>query len=232
MANKNFYMVLDTETCGELVFDIGFKVIDRAGNCYAQGSYVVKEFIDDPAALDMFNDRFTRNKIGKYYFNLWNNSGNFEVATFPQIRNIINYNLYHFNAILCAYNIAFDVTHLEKTANYFGIPHFFEVECKTLDVWHMAMSVLGTNNYIKFCINHKFLTNAGNIPTGAEIMYRFITNDIEFIEEHTARADCDIEAAIMVKCFNRKKHFETSTVGMCLHCKEWQRIQEQFENLK
>lgn len=232
MATKKYYMVLDTETCGELVFDVGFKIIDRAGNCYSEGSYVVKEFITNPIDSNLFTDRFTKDKIAQYYFDLWNNGGNFEVVSFAKIRNIINYNLYKYNAILCAYNIAFDIQHIAKTAQYFGIPEFFEVNCDTLDIWHMAMSVLGTNKYIKFCMANGLLTKAGNIPTGAEPMYRYLTNNVSFIEAHTARADCEIESAIMIKCFNRKKHFETSTVGACLHNKEWQRIQEQFNNLK
>ena len=65
MSNKKYYMVIDTETCGDYVFDIGYRLIDRKGNCYANGSYVVKEFINDPAKLDMFNDRFTCGTLTK-----------------------------------------------------------------------------------------------------------------------------------------------------------------------
>lgn len=231
MAKKKFYMVIDTETCGDYVFDIGYRVIDRAGNCYANGSYVVAEFIENPATLNMFNDRFTRDKIGKYYFDLWADNGGFNVLDFYSIMCEVNEVRNDFNAIVCAYNIAFDLLHLDKTADYFGYDNFFNSDIQTLDIWHMAMCVLGTNNYIRFCIANDFLTNGGNIATGAEIMYRYICNDVEFKEAHTAHEDCIIECKIMHKCFSRKKHFETSTVGMCIHNKEWQRIQTKYKEL-
>ena len=227
MTKKNYYMVLDTETCGDYVFDIGYRVIDRNGDCVATGSYVVKEFVDNPQTLNMFTDRFTRDKIARYYYDLWKykGMGGFVARDFATIRSVVNNWVRHYNCIICAYNIAFDLNHLEKTANYFGYDTFFDHDVKTLDIWHMAMSVLGTKNYIRFCMENDLLTKCGNIATGAEAMYRFIANDPAFVEEHTAYKDTLIESDIMVKCFKRKKHFETSTVGMCLHNKEWQRIQ-------
>lgn len=229
MSNKKFYMVVDTETCGDYVFDIGYRVIDRKGNCYAHASYVVAEFINNPAMLDMFNDRFTRDKIGKYYFDLWQNKGGFVVADFATIRADVNATVDKFNCTICAYNIAFDVNHLDKTARMFDLDRFFAGDIQTLDIWHAAMSVLGTSNYINFCVDNGYITTVGNIQTGAEVMYRFITNDVSFIEKHTAHEDCIIECEILRKCFSRKKHFETSTVGACIHNKEWQRIQKSYK---
>jgi len=229
MSNKKYYMVIDTETCGDYVFDIGYRVIDRKNNCVACASYVVKEFIDNPAMLDMFNDRFTRDKIGKYYFDLWAGNGGFVVKSFADIRSQINALVKVYNCTICAYNIAFDINHLDKTAHMFNLDGFFAGDVTTLDIWHAAMSVLGTNTYIKFCIDNDFITNVGNIKTGAEIMYRYITNNVSFDEAHTAHEDCIIECEILCKCFSRKKHFETSTVGACIHNKEWQRIQQSYK---
>lgn len=231
MAKKKYYMVIDTETCGDYVFDIGYRVIDRKGNCYASGSYVVKEFIDSPSVLDMFEDKFTRNKIGKYYYDLWKHYDNFIVEEFNQIHFIVNNLIKQYDATICAYNIVFDLQHLEKTAEYFGKNTFFDYDIETIDIWHMAMSILGTKKYIRFCMKHNLLTAANNISTGAETMYRYITNNPTFKEEHTAHEDCIIECAIMVKCFRRKKHFETSIVGMCIHNKEWNRIQNNYKEM-
>lgn len=231
MTKRNYYMVIDTETCGDYVFDIGYRIIDRKGNCYADGSYVVAEFINNPARLDMFNDHFTRDKIGRYYFDMWANNGGFTPLNFAAIRDKINALIDECNCIICAYNIAFDLRHLDKTAQYFGLDGFFDHDIATLDIWHMAMCVLGTNNYIRFCMANGLMTANGNIATGAEAMYRYIANDMSFEEKHTAHEDCIIESNIMIKCFSRKKHFETSTVGMCLYNKEWQRIQTTYKEL-
>ena len=52
---KNYYVVLDTETCpidresqevtpkNMLVYDIGYCVVDKQGNVYRTGSYIVSE---------------------------------------------------------------------------------------------------------------------------------------------------------------------------------------------
>lgn len=232
MAKKRYYMVIDTETCGDYVFDIGYHLIDRKGNCYASGSYVVEEFINDPAKLDMFNDRFTRDKIGKYYFDMWSNKGGFTPAPFAYIRNMINLVIEQYNATVCAYNIAFDLDHLLKTARYFEFENFFASAIETIDIWNVAMCILGTKKYIRFCMDNEFYTKTGNIQTGAEIMYRYITNDPYFIEQHTAHEDCIIECAILEKCFRQKKSFETKKVNPCMYCTAWQNIQERHKEMR
>ena len=44
---KNYYITIDTETCGSLgeplVYDIGFTIHDKKGNIYESRSYVVSE---------------------------------------------------------------------------------------------------------------------------------------------------------------------------------------------
>jgi len=231
VSRKKYYMVIDTETCGDYVFDIGYRVIDRKGRVYANGSYVVREYIENPSVLGMFDDRFSKDKIGKYYFDLWANNGGFKVASFAAIRDEINTMLNAYNATVCAYNLSFDLKHLRKTANYFGYECFFTAKYNHLDIWHMAMSTLATRKYIMFCLENNLFTKTGNIPTGAEVMYRYIINDVNFIEAHTAHEDCIIECEIMRKCFSRKTKFQTAIVGMPLHNKEWQRIQTTREEM-
>lgn len=45
-----------------------------------------------------------------------------------------------------------------------------------------------------------FYTESGNYSTTAETVYRYITNNIDFIEEHTALADSEIEWEILRYC--------------------------------
>lgn len=233
MAKKKFYIVLDTETCGDYVFDIGYRIIDKKGKCYAAGSYVMQEFMTDPDALEMFTNRFTSRKIAKYYFALWQNDGKFTVAPFEQIRTIINAAIQEYNAIVCAYNISFDLAHLTKTAEYFGYDSFFDdATIEILDIWNVAMCILGTKKFIRFCMTNKFYTAKGYIQTSAEIMYRYIINDATFEEAHTAHEDCIIECAILTKCFKQKKHFETKKVNPCICNKAWKEIQALHKELK
>ena len=233
MARKKYYIVLDTETCGDYVFDIGYRVIDKRGNCYASGSYVVQEFMMNPAQINMFTNRFTSRKIAGYYFDLWANNGGFTVASFEQIRTIINAVIADYHAIVCAYNISFDLAHLTKTAQYFGCVSFFDDELiEILDIWNVAMCILGTKKFIRFCMDNKFYTAKGYIQTSAEIMYRYIINDATFEEKHTAHEDCIIECAILTKCFKQKKHFETKKVNPCVSNKAWKEIQALHKTMR
>lgn len=231
MANhKKYFMILDTETCGDLVFDFGYKVIDRKGNMVAEGSFVCEEFMNHPEILDMFNDPFTKTKIALYYFELFMNSRAFTVLPFAEIRRNINKVQKAFNATVCAYNAAFDSSHLTKTAKHFGYKDFFKSEVKYMDIWNMALSVLcDSRNYLKFCAAHELWTEKGHPQTGAEAVYKYLTGCIDFEEKHTAREDCEIEAYIFMRILARKCKFDADFVGMCLHNPYWKRISRRFE---
>lgn len=49
------------------------------------------------------------------------------------------------------------------------------------------------------------MTEKGNIMTKAEIVYRYLFNDLTFIEEHTGLADVKIEYKILLKAFQTHK---------------------------
>jgi histidinol phosphatase-like PHP family hydrolase len=57
-----------------------------------------------------------------------------------------------------------------------------------------------TDEYKKFCEEYNLYTESGNYSTTAEAVYRFISGDTEFIEEHTALADSEIECEILAEC--------------------------------
>lgn len=229
MGKKKYFMILDTETCGDLVFDYGYTVIDRKGNIVAEGSFVCKEFMDDPERLDMFHDRFTKTKIAQYYFSLYMGRNEFTVMPFSLIRSTINNVRKIFNATVCAYNAKFDVSHLLKTAQYFGYDQFFKGDVKFMDIWAMALSVLcNSRNYFKFCAKHGLTTAKGHPQTSAEAVYRYLTNDANFEEKHTARADCEIESYIFATVIRRKRKFDSAFVNPCVANPNWRKISKRF----
>ena len=54
--------------------------------------------------------------------------------------------------------------------------------------------------YGEFCYNNDFLTKRGQRRYTAEILYRFLTNNLDFVEEHTGLEDAEIEAQILMDC--------------------------------
>ena len=229
MGKKKYFMILDTETCGDLVFDYGYTVIDRKGNIVAEGSFVCKEFMNHPERLDMFHDRYTKTKIAQYYFSLYMGRNEFTVMPFSLIRSTINNVRKAFNATVCAYNAKFDVSHLLKTAQYFGYDQFFKGDVKFMDIWAMALSVLcNSRNYFKFCAEHDLTTAKGHPQTGAEAVYRYLTKNPDFEEKHTAREDCEIESYIFAAIIRRKRKFDSAFVNPCVANPHWRKISKRF----
>ena len=64
------------------------------------------------------------------------------------------------------------------------------------------------DEYIKFCEKHECFTEQGNYSTTAETVYKFITKNTEFEEEHTALADSLIELEILLETIEKGAELE------------------------
>ena len=60
-----------------------------------------------------------------------------------------------------------------------------------------------TPQYQQFCEENGYYTEKGNYSTTAEVVYRFLTHNTDFIEEHTALADSEIECDILKYCVEK-----------------------------
>lgn len=231
MARK-LYLVLDTETVtpAREVFDLGYKLVDRNGEVYTAGSYVARETVGTVEGIAaMFSDRFTKGKAPHYFASLIGGEPEFELADFADIRDEVNAVIAAYHPVLCAYNVAFDLNALNKTSQRILGCDFFEEMPELLDIWAAAMSTIcKAARFIRFLADNAILTDNGNPQTGAEAVYRFLTDDPEFEEAHTARADCEIEAEILAACFRTRKRMNREPVRMCLHHPDWQEIVKRY----
>ena len=228
---KKYFMVLDTETFSSdrKVFDLGFKIIDRAGMCYEQGSFVVEEILcNENTVWALINDEFSKNKVPHYFASLNSGKQEFICKPFVVIRAIVNSVLQQYHATLCAYNISFDINALNKTSRAFLNCDFFEEMPELLDIWHAAMSTLCGPSFIKFIAENSIVTDKGNPQTGAEAVYKFLTKNPQFEEAHTALADCEIESEIFAACVKTHKKMDKEPVKMCMHNAHWQDIVNRY----
>ena len=84
------------------------------------------------------------------------------------------------------------------------------------DTLKMARDVIAKKpTYIQFCIENGFMTKhrTPQPQLTAEVLYRFIMQDINFVESHTGLEDVEIETEILKYCMRqhkpmRKKLFE------------------------
>lgn len=210
---KNYYIVLDTETANgledSLTYDIGFAVIDKKGNVYETHSYIIKDiFVHMP---DLMQTAYYADKISVYIADL--DSGTRQLKTFFEVRRILLDVLkkYNIKAVM-AHNARFDINALNTTIRYLTkskVRYFFPYGTTIWDTLAMARTTIGKQKtYIRWCADNNYLTKNGAVKLTAEILYRYITFNPNFIEAHTGLEDVLIEKEIFVKCERQHKKMQ------------------------
>jgi hypothetical protein len=109
--------------------------------------------------------------------------------------------------VVCAYNLAFDKRVIAQTHDMLGdgskvLPKMVDL----LDIWRFACETkLSQVAYSRIARAQNWVSEAGNLRTGAQYAYRFCSGDFGFIEDHTALSDARIETEILAECFRQKK---------------------------
>ena len=198
------FIILDTETTNDiecpLVYDLGFSVIGATGKVYASYSFVNADiFCDD----EMMANAYFAEKIPQYWEDI--KSGNRVLKSFRSIERIFRRVCREWNVdTFVAHNARFDYLALQTTKRYITTSKerfFFPYGSKFVDTLKLSREVFGKNEtYRNFCVTNNYVTNYGQNRYTAEVIYRFLTNCNDFIEEHTGLADCMIEKEIFRYC--------------------------------
>ena len=65
---------------------------------------------------------------------------------------------------------------------------------------YVHKAIAFSEDFQNFCEEFGYFTESGNYSTTAETLYRYISGNTEFVEEHTALADSLIECDILAHC--------------------------------
>lgn len=202
------YIVLDTETTNSiddpLTYDIGWAVVDEHGDIYETYSFVVADIFLEK---DLMKSAYFSEKIPQYWEDIKNGTrilkGFFNIKKeFAKCvkRNRIWYMLAH--------NARFDYRALNLTARYLTgskVKYFFPWGLEIWDTLKMSREVLkAIDEYGEFCYSNGYLTKRLCKQFTAEVIYRFLTNDVEFEESHTGLEDTLIEKEIFAYCMKMK----------------------------
>ena len=214
------YLVgIDTETCNtqevngkfdfsrSLVYDVGWVVTDKRGRIYKEHSFIVAEIFY--GRKDLMKSCYYKEKISLYEKDI--KEGKRIVKSFFEIWNLFKKEvaLYKIDTIF-AHNSFFDYTVLNNTLSYVyqTKKYFTSYNMIWWDTVRMAQNAVGIQKtYQRFCEKYGYLTNQ-SIPKPrftAEILYRYITKNNDFIENHTGLEDIKIEVVILAYCFRQKK---------------------------
>lgn len=217
---KEMYLIIDTETANSieqpLPYDIGYAVCDRFGHIVLERSFVVAEIFLDHK--EMMKSAYFAEKIPHYWEDIKN--GTREIKSIFNIRKQIKEDMKKYRIKkVGAYNMAFDKRALNNVIRYCSkslIRWFFPFGTEFFCIWSMACQVLlNSTSYIKFALQNGLESEAGNIQTSAEACYKFLTNSVDFTEEHTGLEDVRIEIDIMAKCFSTHKKMDKNINTSC-----------------
>ena len=217
---KEMYLVIDTETANTieqpLPYDIGYAICDRYGNIVVERSFIVAEIFLDHK--EMMKSAYFAEKIPHYWEDIKN--GTREIKSIFNIRKQIKADMKEWNVKkVGAYNMGFDKRALNNVIRYCSkslIRWFFPFGTEYFCIWHMACQVvLNSTSYIKFALQNGFVSEKDNILTSAEVCYRFLTKQVDFIESHTGLEDVHIEVEIMAKCFSTHKKMNKKINSAC-----------------
>lgn len=212
---KKYYMVLDTETCpidrerqdvtpeNMLVYDIGYAIVDKKGNVYRTGSYIISDVFFKEFYSKMQSSYYAE-KIPNYMQDIGENKR--KVKSWSEISFILREVIQEFKvAAIVAHNARFDFGALKNTKEYLN--QYAMLPFMTwYDSLKMARSVVAEMpTYKQFCYDNRYITKTGKCKLTAEVLYRFITQDNTFIESHTALEDVLIEKEILAYCFKQHK---------------------------
>ena len=208
---KKFYMVLDTETVADarVPYDVAWILVDRAGNIVERFNGLTAEVMTNPTMRYLIKrDSFSKRKAAFYLDN-----EPAQIMPFDAIAKKTLQTIRYYDAIVVAYNAAFDIKVLNDYSQVLRDMPFFDYDTEIWDLWNMALNTIcDSSNYVRWCIDAGFITEKGNIACSAEAVYSYLAQNAEFEEDHTALSDCEIEAKILNAVFKRKQKLET---GMC-----------------
>ena len=76
-----------------------------------------------------------------------------------------------------------------------------------IDIWGVACKyLLNSNNYKRMCLESGKMSNTGlYFSTNAEVAMQYLSEKYDFIEDHTALSDAEIETEILFYCLKRGK---------------------------
>ena len=196
-------LILDTETTNSiddaLVYDCGFIVADYNGNIYSKHSFVNADIFCDK---ELMASAFFADKIPTYWEEIKNGS-----RTLTSFRNI-KWTLRQImkeNDIkkVYAYNCRFDYLSMATTERYITKSKYryvFPYGTEFHDILALSRNVLkNEKEYRDFCKKNGYITSRNANRYTAETVAQYLF-DKDFIEEHTALADCEIEYKILLKC--------------------------------
>lgn len=189
-------VVFDTETTSlnkPFTYNIGYTILNDDGEILLAKDFVVEQIWHN---LALFSTSYYAEKRPIYVASMKARKTimkKFGYICQEMIRDFKKFD------IVCAYayNSPFDEKVFDFNCDWFKCNNPFDT-IPIYDIRGNVHNFLINENFFKFCEDCEEFTDSGNYSTTAETIYRYLTDDMEWNEDHTALNDSLIEAEILL----------------------------------
>lgn len=193
-------VVFDTETTSidhPFCYNIGYKIANiESGDTLLKRDFIVKQVWENRM---LFSTAYYKDKKELYRKKMRDKSiikMRLEDICDQMIKDFENYAV----ELAFAYNSGFDERVFDFNCEWIKANNPFD-NLPIRDIMNFVHTFIAfREDYQAFCEINKLFTENGNYSTSAETLFRYITQNLEFEEEHTALADSIIEFEILRTC--------------------------------
>ena len=213
-----YCIVIDTETCDgqgrklaypsprdALIYDLGWLVVDGAGEVVERRNVLISDTFN---RTNLMQSAYYADKVPDYVASI--RRGEVETMDALDAFRLLAQDVERYRVRdAWAYNARFDKTVIDATISHYsnGFSNFATMfpRVRFRDIWDFAACITGTRPYVEWCETHGFVSPKGNPVTNAECVYGYLTGNADYVESHTALADCYTELTILNAARRRKK---------------------------
>lgn len=196
------YATIDTETVGGAatptgMYNLGCIIHDRDGKVICKSNLIIMNQYDK-----IKDDDYSKKNFEWYAQSLMNGHLTAVATEEEAVSLIANLCKMYDVKYVMAWNSDFDFrrTPCRALVEDYGF-EFIDIMFAFFD------TVAQQKRYRKYCGENDYVTKKGSCRTTAEIAYRFLSKDDNFVEEHTALSDAEIEMELFLACLKTHKKF-------------------------
>jgi len=192
-------VIFDTETTSldkPFCYNIGYVIASEEGEILVEKDFVVEQIWHN---LPLFTSAYYANKRPLYVQAMRSHKtvmNKFGYICREMIRDFQQYEV----QFAYAYNSSFDEKVFDFNCDWFKCSNPFDT-VPILDIRGNVHQFIVNDEYRAFCEANNYYTESGYYSSTAENVFRFITDENDFIEDHTALSDSKIEADILFYTF-------------------------------
>lgn len=191
-------VIFDTETTSldkPFCYNIGYSIRNERNEIIIEKDFVVEQVWHN---LPLFTSAYYAEKRSIYVSRMKAKKtilNKYGYICQEMIRDFKRYNV----EIAFAYNSSFDEKVFAFNCDWFKCSNPFDT-IPVKDIRAFAHEYIVNKDYMHFCEINEYFTETGNYSSTAETVYKYISGNNDFEEEHTALADSQIEADILYTC--------------------------------